>query len=533
MKNSAVRSSANAWQPKSAKDWLASFDIDAPDITINDLALDSREVSIHRAFLAVKGHKLDGREFIPQAISLGAMLIIAECETAEEHGLLQMREHSVIVHFYQLNNRLSELGELFYDQPSKKLHSIAVTGTNGKTSTTHFIAQLAELCGSPCGLIGTLGAGCLPRLHATGNTTPNGIATHRIMAEMVSDGAQMLAFEASSHAMALKRITHVQTKVAVLTNLSRDHLDFHSSMAEYAAAKRALLNQPGLQHVVLNMQDQEHKNWLQVMNETQSGLTPVLFGVAAAIPTSNTPYCIAKNVRYHKAGTAFELVTWLGEIAVDTVLLGEFNVANFAAAVASLLASGVDIDLIRQHVNKVQPVPGRMEMFSGNVDVHNAINTKNPINTKSATFVVDFAHTPDALEQVLTSIRRHIPGNVWVLFGCGGERDQGKRPLMGEIASRLADKIILTSDNSRGEDTEQIIQEIQSGLTMSSKTKSTSVIVIPDRQQAVMAAVKQAQSDDVVVLAGKGHEDYQIIGEQTLRYDERAYVKTLLQEAES
>jgi len=526
MNKTAVSNSIKAWQPKSAKSWLASFGIAVPDITINDLALDSREVSIHKAFLAVNGHKLDGREFIPQAISLGAMLIIAECETEEQHGQLQMREHSVIVHFYQLNDRLSELGEMFYDLPSQKLQSIAVTGTNGKTSTTHFIAQLSELLGKRCGLIGTLGAGFLEDLNTTGNTTPNGITTHRIMAQMVNAGAQMLAFEASSHAMVLRRITHVQTKVAVFTNLSRDHLDFHRSMAEYAAAKRALLTQPGLQHVVLNMQDQEHKNWLQVMSEMQPSLSPVLFGVASAIPTQNTRYCIAKNVRYHRAGISLTLATWQGEIEVETSLLGEFNIANLAAAVASLLALGVDIEQIRQHVNKVQPVPGRMELFSGCSDT-------NITKKGTATFVVDYAHTPDALEQALTSIRRHVPGNLWVLFGCGGERDQGKRPLMGEVAGRLADKIIFTSDNSRGEDTGQIIQEIQSGITASSNIKAASVQVIHDRQEAVMTAVKQARTDDVVVLAGKGHEDYQIIDGQTLRYDERAYAKTLLQEAES
>jgi len=539
--NSALNSDLSnerAWQPKSAKTLLAAFGINAPDITISDLALDSREVSIHKAFLAVKGHNLDGREFIPQAISLGAMLIIAECDTPEQHGNIDMRDHSVIVHFYQLNDRLSELGELFYDLPSQKLESIAVTGTNGKTSTSHFIAQLAVLCGKRCGLIGTLGAGFLDDLNVTGNTTPNGVTTHRLMAQMVANGANSLAYEASSHAMVLKRITHVQTKVAVFTNLSRDHLDFHGSMTAYAAAKRELLKQPGLSHVVLNMQDKEHENWLQAIKASQPSLMPVMFAVetsdseldgtkkwAATVP-DGMAYCIAESVRFHEAGSSFRLNTSWGEIAVNSALLGAFNVANLAASVAALLATGTDIEQIRKYVDQVTPVPGRMELFREEAGELGS-------EAKTGTFVVDYAHTPDALEQVLSSIRQHVPGKLWVLFGCGGDRDQGKRPLMGEVACRLADKLILTSDNSRSEDTGSIIQDIQSGFAVDSEKVTPSVQVILDRQEAVRTAVKQAQSGDVVVLAGKGHEDYQIINEQTLPYDERAYVKTLLEEAES
>lgn len=536
-KTTTATGKTRGWQPKSAKALLAAFDINAPDITVSDLALDSRDVSINKAFLAVKGHKLDGREFIPQAISLGAMLIIAECDTPEQHGNINMRDHSVIVHFYQLNDRLSELGEIFYDLPSQKLESIAVTGTNGKTSTTHFIAQLAERCGKRCGLIGTLGAGFLDDLNVTGNTTPNGVTTHRIMAQLVADGAQTLAYEASSHAMVLKRITHVQTKVAVFTNLSRDHLDFHGSMEAYATAKRELLKQPGLSHVVLNMQDIEHENWLHEIKASQATLMPVMFAVeidgnsqegtknqAATLP-ENVAYCIAQSVRFHEAGLSFCLDTSWGRITVNSALLGAFNVANLAAAVAALLAGGTDIELIRKHINEITPVPGRMELFRKEANEPGS-------QTSTGTFVVDYAHTPDALEQVLTSVRRHVPGRLWVLFGCGGDRDQGKRPLMGEVASRLADNIILTSDNSRSEDTGKIIQEIQSGFIAGSQNTESSVLVIHDRQEAVRTAVKLAQSGDVVVLAGKGHEDYQIINEQTLPYDERAYVKTLLEEAE-
>lgn len=514
---------APKWQSKSVKNLLASFGIEAPDIVISDLVVDSRQVAIHKAFLAVNGHKQDGRHFIPQAISLGAKVIVAECDEEAHHGETEMREHSIIVKFYRLAERLSELAEAFYDSPSQAMQTVAVTGTNGKTSTAHFVAQLGQLLGNKWGLIGTLGAGFLDNLNETANTTPEAVTMHRILAGVRAEGAEAVAYEASSHAMVQNRIKHLHTDVAIFTNLSRDHLDYHGDMEEYAKAKRQLLQQPGLRFVVLNMQDPEHQNWLPLLPES---VTPVLFGIDVE-PPDKGQYCIARDIHYSNQGVEFTLdaswgdsgkgASFRGQAQVKSCLLGHFNVANLIAAIAAQLCLGADFTDLQKCIGNIHPVPGRMELFR---------------SESSATFVVDYAHTPDALENVLTSLKTHTTGDLWCVFGCGGERDQGKRPLMGKAAESLADKIILTSDNSRSEQTQHIIDDILSGMSKQVRQDRELVQIFPDRREAVQAALRQSKQSDLVVLAGKGHENYQIINGQTMPYDERTYLKSLLQEGE-
>ncbi|UAA38093.1 UDP-N-acetylmuramoyl-L-alanyl-D-glutamate--2,6-diaminopimelate ligase [Paraneptunicella aestuarii] len=504
------------WQTRDLKTLLQPFGIEAPSIDIVDLAIDSREVGIHKAFVAVNGHRQDGREFIPQAVSLGAKVIIAETEDESEHGDTEMREHSIIIKFYDLFHRLSELSEAFYGEPSQSMKTIAVTGTNGKTSTAHFAAQLGQLLHKKAALIGTLGAGFLGDLQETINTTPVAVTMHRILAELSAEGADVVAFEASSHAMVQSRIKHLHTDVAIFTNLSRDHLDYHGDMEEYAKAKRMLLKQPGLKHMILNAGDAEHKNWLAMMPE---GVTPVFFGVEIATPEQGL-FCIAREVRYSNRGISFILHTSWGEVPVTTSLLGEFNVANLIGAVAAYLCLGAELSELEKCLGQIQPVPGRMELFRS--EKNHLTGSGKP----SATFVVDYAHTPDALEQVLASLKIHMKGKLWCLFGCGGERDQGKRPLMGKAAEQGADAIILTSDNSRSENTQDIIQDILSGMD---RPDSEHILIVPDRKEAIKTALRKATPDDLVLLAGKGHETYQIINGQTLPYDERNYLNTLLQ----
>ena len=500
------------WPVKTVKQLLEPFGIDAPAIEIQDVVLDSRKVAIHKAFLAIKGHELDGRDFIPQAISLGAKVIIAECDNAAEHGETEMREMSVIIKFYQLAAQLSQLAEGFFDSPSQQLKTVAVTGTNGKTSTAHFVAQLGELLGERSALVGTLGAGFPDSMQKTANTTPDAITMHRILADVRAEGAKAVAFEASSHALVQNRIRHLHTDVAVFTNLTRDHLDYHGSMEDYAKAKRLLLNQPGLQKAVLNMGDPEYKNWLANLPEK---VLPVLFGIDEQKPALGD-YCIAKNLDYNASGVTFDLHSSWGNAKVQCALLGHFNVANLLGAIAAQLSLGADFESLTVAVSKVRPVPGRMELFE---------------HAKTATFVVDYAHTPDALENVLIAIKRHAPGKLWCVFGCGGERDHGKRPMMGKVAETNADRVVLTSDNSRGESTDAIIQDILSGVS-SQFSQSDDLYIVPERTDAVKAAMKQAATDDVVVLAGKGHEDYQIVNGQKTSYDEREYLQTLLSEVE-
>ena len=502
---------------QSLKPLLANFGIDAPDIMISDLVLDSRDVAIHKAFIAIDGHALDGRDFIPQAVSLGAKVIVSQCDDMTSHGHVEMREQSIIVSFYQLVEKLSELAGYFYEFPANSMSVIAVTGTNGKTSTVQLTSQLAVLMGEQAASIGTLGAGMYSAsldtqtLENTINTTPDAISMQRLLAEFVGEGAFQVALEASSHALVQNRIKAVKTDIAVFTNLSRDHLDYHGSMAEYAAAKRLLLNQPELAYVVLNVNDPEHKNWLANSPQTTS---VVLYGhnvVAADIP-SEYQYCVANNVRYTAEGMALSLQSSWGECELRLSLLAEFNVANVLAAICSQLCLGKSLKQIAYIVQKLKPVAGRMELYS---------------RQNHATIVVDYAHTPDALEKALLATKQHCHGKLICVFGCGGDRDVGKRSLMGEIAERLSDHIILTDDNVRCENPKDIIQDILSGCI-----NPQQIMIEHDRKTAIKAAAALASAGDIILVAGKGHENYQIIGDETLVYDERQFV-ALFQEGKT
>lgn len=498
------------FQTMSIKELLAIFNIEAPDIDITDLVLDSREVAIHKAFVAVKGHDLDGRDFIPQAISLGAKVILAESENAESHGDVEMREQSIIIHFYQLNQKLSALAECFYHSPAEKLDLVAVTGTNGKTSTVQLITQLRYLLGDSSASIGTLGTGIYEpgsALISSKNTTPDAIQMQRLIAQFQLAGATQVAIEASSHALVQGRINSVCTKTAVFTNLTRDHLDYHGSMSEYARAKRLLLDQPGLQYLVVNIDDPESEVWLQKVAED---VEVVVCAVEPSIDLDAFPhkFCVATNVSFLSNGCEISIDSSWGKADIHIELLGRFNVANLLAALSVQLLNGFSLKQLAKVSEHLTPVAGRMEIFE---------------NPNGANIVVDFAHTPDALEQTLLACSNHCTGQLVCIFGCGGDRDQGKRSLMGSIAEQHADSIIVTNDNSRSEDPKQICQQILSGCRA-----PEAVQIELDRKRAIQLALAQTQHNDLIVVAGKGHENTQIIGRQTLEYNERAYVNNLL-----
>jgi UDP-N-acetylmuramoyl-L-alanyl-D-glutamate--2,6-diaminopimelate ligase len=495
---------------QSIKPLLAGFNIEAPDLTISDLVLDSRDVAIHKGFVAIAGHALDGRNFIPQAVSLGAKVIIAESDSEDMHGHIDMREQSLIISFYQLAKKMSALAAAFYQFPANKLDVIAVTGTNGKTSTVQLTSQLGSLLGQKVASIGTLGAGqynddgALSGLDATINTTPDAISMQRILATFTGNEVSQVALEASSHALVQGRIAALKCNVAVFTNLSRDHLDYHGSMSAYAQAKRMLLLQPGLTHVVINAEDKESENWIK---SSPQNVSVTLFGIdlSPSSIASEHSFCIAQNVMYKSDGCHFELLTSWGKSDVHVNLLGKFNVANILAAISAQLCLGKSLEDVAKVTAYLSPVPGRMELFT---------------HPEKATLVVDYAHTPDALEQALFALRQHCQGKLWCVFGCGGDRDKGKRSLMGEVAEQNADHVIITNDNVRNEEPLSIVDEILSGCT-----NPDLIQVQLDRREAIQFAQSNAQADDIVLIAGKGHEDYQIIGEKSVPYDERAFVK--------
>lgn len=493
---------------------LQKFGINAPDVRIQGLTLDSRRVTPKLAFVAVKGHSQDGREFIPQAISLGAKAILAQTEKVREHGRMEMRGTTIIVHLYELTDILSSLAGAFYDYPATKLQSVAVTGTNGKTSVVQMLSQLTTLGGTRCAAIGTLGAGLYEGSNTDwlptpgGNTTPDAIRMQYLLADFVQHNARQVAFEASSHALVQGRLSQLNTDIVVFTNLSRDHLDYHGTMEDYAAAKRLAMRLPGVKTVVLNRDDEESANW---HSQKPEGVKTVWYGLTdldAQKPEDR--HCLATNVKYHPDGCQFRLVSSWGSRDINVPLLGAFNVHNLLAVIAVMLVQGQRFEDVVSLLPKVSPVAGRMEVF----------RFENHANV-----IVDYAHTPDALEKALHSTREHTYGDVWCVFGCGGDRDKGKRPLMGQAAEKGADHVIITTDNSRSESPAAIAADIRTGLT-----QPQSAVDEPDREKAIRHCLEQAAPEDLILVAGKGHEDYQIIGEHKNNYNERAVVARLQRE---
>lgn len=456
----------------------------APSSTlIRELTLDSRKVHPGDLFLAVDGAEQDGRNYIGDAIARGASAVVYEASEA----LAMHDSEALLLPVHGLQAQLSEIAGRFYGEPSRAMRVVAVTGTNGKTSVTQLLAQASDLLGQPCGLIGTLGSGFYGSLTSGYYTTPNPLAAQATLADLKNAGAKVVAMEVSSHGLDQHRISAVTVAVAVLTNLTRDHLDYHGSMQAYAAAKAQLFSWPGLRATVLNIDDAFGRE-LAAQETSARLITYSLNDVSASI------YC--RNIRFSATGIKAEVVTTQGEGNLSSSLLGQFNLSNLLAVIGALLGLGHSLEQALSVIAKLQGPIGRMQVLGGQ---------ERPV------VVVDYAHTPDALEQVLSSLRAHVVpgGRLLCLFGCGGERDVGKRILMAEVVERLADGAVVTDDNPRSEDPAAIRAEILSGFST-----SAAVTEVAERGAAIALLIAQAGAHDVVVLAGKGHEDYQEINQQ-------------------
>ncbi len=499
---------------------LVKFAIDLPESyhlplsLTRDLVNDTRVLRDNDIFCAVIGNQQDGRDYIDQAIKLGAAVVLTECTQARLHGEVSRgrvgTKTAVVIQFYQLNQHLFSLCQAYYQSPQKEMTVIGITGTNGKTSTCQLIARLLENNQQSCAIIGTLGAGQLDHLTPLNNTTPGATELHYYFNQFRARKIANVAMEVSSHALAQGRIHADILDIAVFTNLSRDHLDYHQTMSAYAEAKQRIFTGNSKQIAVVNGDDKQAQTWLAKWPDEQQ---VIVFGrhLLTNVEQSPYPYYVAaKNIRLHNQGVEFLLATHLGEQRVSSPLLGSFNIDNLLAAVAALLAKGLEFSAICQAIRYLTPVTGRMEAFSG---------------AQQTTAVVDYAHTPDALANALDACREHCQGQLWLVFGCGGDRDQGKRPLMGKIAENKADHIVITNDNPRNEAPELIVNDILAGCQCPEK-----IAIILDRKQAVLATLAQAKADDIVLFAGKGHEDYIIIGSKKLHYDERALVQVFFQQ---
>lgn len=471
--------------PDAAARWLQEW-------VTGTLRTDSRQVQPGDGFIAWPGYATDGRRFVQAALDAGATTCLVEREGAEAYGFKDARVASLP----ELKAATGLIAAAYYGQPTERLRVVATTGTNGKTSTAWWTAQAHTLLGRRCGVVGTLGVGEPPsaarpdaRIEFTGLTTPDPVLLQAAFRRMADEGYAACAIEASSIGIVEHRLAGTRIEVALFTNFTQDHLDYHGSMDAYWAAKRLLFSWPALKAAVLNVDDAKG-----------AGLAAELQGSGLALWTYSVRDTSARlraaDVRYVDGGLAFTLHEGEAQAEVRSTLIGDYNASNLLAILGGLRAMGVPLQDAVGIVPQLTPVPGRMQrVAAGRGDIPEV--------------VVDYAHTPDALDKVLQALRplaQARGGRLVCVFGCGGNRDPGKRPLMGAIAERLADRIVVTSDNPRHETPAQILAHIVAGLV-----QPQAASVVEDRRAAITQAVRDADARDVVVIAGKGHEDYQEI----------------------
>lgn len=457
------------------------------EISITGITLDSRVVQPGDLFIAVPGEAFDGRNFIGQVLQAGAAAVLAEAEGLDV-------DEDTVLPVKGLLHKASAIAARFYGEPSHKIAMTGVTGTNGKTTCTQLLGQLFGHLEQTSGVVGTLGYGLMEpgasTLVSTGMTTPDAISVQAILAELVEGGARQVAMEVSSHSLSQGRVEDVHFDTAIFTNLSQDHLDYHGNMEAYAAAKAKLFDLPGVRCAIVNVDDAVG---VKLAANMRADIELYRYSIK-----DDSADIYARDVVLGASGIRAEIVTPWGRGELKSSLLGEFNLSNLLAIIAAAGMQGFALDDVLAAIPKLVPVEGRMELVG-------------PQSTPQV--VVDYAHTPDALEQALLALRMHCKGKLWCVFGCGGDRDKGKRPLMGEIAARLADHVVITSDNPRSESPMKIIDDIVAGAGSDAQVQV-------DRGEAIEYAVVRAAAADTVLLAGKGHESYQLIGDTKLPFSD-------------
>ncbi|MES9969697.1 MAG: UDP-N-acetylmuramoyl-L-alanyl-D-glutamate--2,6-diaminopimelate ligase [Candidatus Thiodiazotropha sp.] len=479
------------------------------DREVTGITLDSRDVTPGSLFIACAGEHHHGLAFAEQAVSKGAVAILWETDSTKGDQLAAVLKLPVpLLALAQLTRHVSRIAGRFYQHPSRLMSVYGITGTNGKTSISQLLAH-ALMGEIPCGIMGTLGVGLPGQLTPTGYTTPDAVTLQKHLHALLEQGAAAVSMEVSSHALDQGRAGAVAFDCAIFTNLSRDHFDYHGSLENYAAAKQRLFHMPGLGSAVVNLDDVFGRTLLESVADGVALLGYTL-EPAAELPAGLDGWARALDIVPTAQGMRINVSTHLGEADLETRLLGRFNAANLLAVLLVLLQRGWSLSRSAEVLSSLSTVPGRMELLGGK---------------EKPSVVVDYAHTPDALEKALQALRMHCSGSMSVVFGCGGDRDRGKRPLMGALAERLADRVIITDDNPRSESNMEIIQEILAGMKMPDQAR-----LEPDRGQAIKIAIADAAPGDLVLVAGKGHEDYQLVGEEVLHFDDREQVTAALNE---
>jgi UDP-N-acetylmuramoyl-L-alanyl-D-glutamate--2,6-diaminopimelate ligase len=474
------------------------------DVEISDLTQDGRAAKPGCAFLAVHGSAEHGLKYAPQAVANGARAVL--WEPAPVAQVPDLPSDILIAPVEHLREHASTIADRFFGSPSRGLAVAGITGTNGKTTCAYLLAQALEVCGRPAAYMGTIGTGRPRALVASSLTTGDAVTVQRTLARLKADGAQNVAMEISSHAIDQWRVGAVRLRTAAFTNLTRDHLDYHGSMESYAATKARLFRREELESRVINVDDPFGRQ-LAIDPRGRGRLVVYSRGHQSHTRAADG-FVRAMHVDLSPRGIALEFDSSWGSGALTSPLVGDFNVENLLTVIAMLLDWGLAPEQVTGALGRVHAAPGRMETFGGG---------RAPLT------VVDYAHTPDALRKALGAARAHARKRLVVVFGCGGDRDPGKRPLMGEVAAELADDIVITDDNPRSESPEVITQGIAAGIPAGRPYR-----IEHDRGRAIRDAVLDADAEDVVVIAGKGHEDYQLYGQERRYFsDQKAVVGAL------
>lgn len=504
MMTSIVKKQSLTWLLKE----LVVKDVELQECMLTDISMDSRRVTAGALFLSLARQTAEREKHLHQALDKGAFAVLIDADIPLSETEAAMLEEAVVA-AYPIKNLADQAGFIasrFYEDPSQHMTVIAITGTNGKTSVSQFLAQALEASGHACGVIGTMGAGRISDLELTGMTTPDPVSMQRLLAGFELEGCRYVVMEASSHALAQGRLNSVDVNVAVLTNLSRDHLDYHETMADYAAAKQRLFEIESVTQAVINIDDAFGQQVKQMLDSEINQLS---------YSSTTQADIFASAIECQRGGVAFELDIQGEQEKMQLPVMGRFNVDNLLATVAVMKSIGFDNAAIRQAIHHCHAVSGRME----------AHGTEG-----QPCIVIDYAHTPDALEQALKTLRSHLPeaGKLWCVFGCGGDRDKGKRPLMGQIAENEADQVIITDDNPRTENHQSIVADILAGCR-----QPQNIRVELDRKAAIVYAVSHAGSKDIVLVAGKGHEAYQEIDHIKYPFSDTLIVSEVLGELQN
>ena len=475
------------------------------DCEFSRLILDSRNAQPGDVFIALKGTQTDGRKFIKNAFESGVAAVLVEAEDAGDN--IEIQNNTPVITISALRLHLGDIAAAFYGHPARHMKMFGITGTNGKTSCTHFLAQALQYFQIPCGVMGTLGSGLFGSLGEPGLTTPDPITLHAELKDFINLGAKATAMEVSSHSIDQGRINGIAFEAGIFTNLTQDHLDYHGTMAAYEEVKKRFFTTYPVRHVVINADDAYGLAWLNEMNH------PSLFayGLQQRSLPETIPYIYAENIHLSLTGMRAHVVSPWGSGDLALPLVGKFNLSNTLAVLAVLCLQEIPFHDALQALSQLKAVPGRMQLLCGQ---------HKPL------VVVDYSHTPDSLQQALQALRFHTKGRLICVFGCGGNRDAVKRPLMAKIAEQLSDQVIVTNDNPRHEDPEIIAQQIISGFRYPDRVE-----VILERSKAIEKSIQCAAENDCILIAGKGAEQYQQIGDVKHPFDDISYANNILNEA--